>query len=242
MADIDWLPSRVDAAWDRLALPENVKAILSLQGNPAYAAWFDHFLGDAVNGIYPSNGGTGTQVVGITAAVGGTLTLTTQGNQATDSAIQSILELNWDGDHGFYFACKAKVSTLTDVKFSIGMSDAQADTGPINSKGSATFHASDLAAFSFDTADDTNLTLQTNGGSTDLNFDTSHTMVADTYTIFEIKAQNNHVSFFINGKYVGGGAEIIEGGVAMQPYFYIEQNGAGAVTMTVDWVAIGGPV
>lgn len=242
MASTDFLPSNIDAAWDRLVAPGAMKSFLSLVSNPAMCSFFDDFVGDAVNAIHPANGGTGTQVVGITAAPNGTLTITTQGNQATDSGIQSICDLNWNGDLGFYMAARAKVSTLTDIKFSLGMSDAQADTGPINSKGSATFHASDLAAFSFDTADDTNLTLQTNGGSTDLNTDiTAFTIAADTYAVFEIKAQDNNVSFYVNGKYVGGGTEIIEGGVAMQPYFYAEQNDTAAVTMTVDWVFITGP-
>jgi hypothetical protein len=241
MANTNFLPSRLDIAFSRLAFPESLKTLIAMQGNPAYCAWYDDFLGDEVDTKYPANGGTGTQVVGITAAVGGTLTIASQGNQATDSGIQTGPGLHWNGDLGFYFIARAKISSLATVKFSLGVTDEQTDTGPINSKASATFNVSDLAVFSFDTADDTNLTLQTNGGTTDLNVDTTFTMVADTYTIFEIKAQDNHVSFYVNGRYVGGGAEVIEGGVAMMPVFYIEQNDTAARTMTVDWMGIVGP-
>lgn len=242
MSNIHFLPRRADNAFSRLAAPEAMKTALLFGADiPEYCRWFDDFLGDQVKAEYPANGGTGTQVVGVTAAIGGTLTLATQGNQATDSAIQTGPGLHWSGDTTLYFAARAKVSALTTLKFSIGLTDEQTDTGPINSKASATFNVSDCAVFSFDTADDTNLTVQTNGGSTDLNTDTTVTMAADTYFNFEIVAADNNVSFFVNGTYVGGGTEVIEGGTALMPSFYIEQNGTAARTMTVDWMGIVGP-
>lgn len=242
MATNSYLPRRADVAFSRLAIPENLKAALIMGADsPEYCRFFDDFLGDQVEDGYPANGGTGTQVVGVTAAVNGTLTLASQGNQATDSAIQTGPGLHWNGDNSFYFLARAKISAVTTVKFSLGLTDEQTDTGPINSKASATFNVSDCAVISFDTADDTLLTLQTNGGTTDMNVDTAFTVAADTYFITEIVARGNHVSFYINGRYVGGGLEAIEGGVAMMPVFYVEQNDTAARTLTVDYFGIVGP-
>lgn len=242
MADIDFLPRKLHTAFDRLAAPEAIKAILAaVPGNPAYCSEWEDFLGDAVEARHPANGGTGTQVVGITVAPNGTLTAATQGNQATDSAIQSLWDLNWNGDLGVYMVTRFKVSTLATMKFNVGLSDEQTDTGAVATKATPTFNVSDCACISFDTADDTNLTVQTNGGSNDLNQDiTAFTLAADTFMVLEIVLQNNNASFYIDGKYVGGGTEVIEGGTAMRPYFYIEQNGAGAVTLTVDYCGIIG--
>lgn len=241
MASTDFLPRKLHTAFDRLAMPEAAKALMALNANPAYCSGWDDFIGDAVNAIHPANGGTGTQVVGITVAPNGTLTLASQGNQATDSAIQHLWELNWNGDLGIYMLARFKLDAITNCKFSVGLSDEQTDTGPINSKASATFNVSDCAVVSFDTADDTNLTLQTNGGSTDLNSDSTYTVVADTWMILEIVARDNNVSFYMDGKYLGGGAGIIEGGTAMRPSFYVEQNDTAARTMTVDYCGIIGP-
>src|SRR3990167_3055981 len=129
MAANDYLPRRVQTAWSRAAVPESVKAMLLLHGNPEYCSHWDDFLGDSIHDMYPTNGGAGTQVVGVTAADNGTLTLTTQGNQATDSAIQTGPGLHWDGDRGIYFAALLSVSTVSNIKFSVGLTDEQTDTG-----------------------------------------------------------------------------------------------------------------
>lgn len=242
MATTDFLPRRIDRAISRAAIPESLRSALVMGADsPEFCRWFDDFLGDALNARYPAVGGTGTEVAGITAAIGGTATLATQGNQATDSAVLSGPGLHWDGDHSFYFAAKLKISAITNVKWSVGIADEQTDTGPINSKASATFNISDFVGLSFDTADDTNVTFQSNGGTTDANTNTSFTLVADTYFIVELVGRGNHVSVFINGSYATGGAEVIEGGVAMMPIFYIEQNDTAARTMTIDWMGIVGP-
>lgn len=240
MSNIEFLPRRVDNALSRAAMPESLRTALTMGiDTPEYVRWFDRFLGDEVDTKYPANGGAGTQVVGI--ATGGGLSIATQGNQATDSGIQTGPGLFWKGDDGFYFAARVKVSAITDVKFFIGVGDEQGDTGPINSKASATFNISDLAGFSFDTADDSLLTVQTNGGSTDMNVDTDFTVPADTYFNVEIVGIDNHASFFINGRQVAGGAEVIEGGTLMMPIFFILQNDTAARTMTVRWMGIVGP-
>lgn len=245
MANINFLPRKLHTAFQRVAMPEALKTLLSaVPGNPAYCVGWDDFIGDAADAIHPANGGTGTQVVGITAAPNGTLTLTTQGNQATDSAIQQLWDLNWNGDLGIYMIARWKIDAITTVKFSVGIADEQVDGGPINSKSAATFNVSDLAVVSFDTADDTNLTLQTNGGTNDMNVDTTYTMAANTYITTELVVIDNHVTFYMDGRQMSPdavGTEVIEGGVAMRPTFYVEQNDTAARTLTLDYCGIIGP-
>lgn len=241
MADTDYLPRRVQTAWSRAAVPESVKAMLLLHGNPEYCSMWDDFFGDALDAKYPADGGTGTQAPAISAnADNGLFELVTQGNQATDSCILTT-NRHWDGDRGIYFATRIKINAITSCKWSVGLGDEQTDTGPINSKASATFNISDFVGLSFDTADDTNVTVQSNGGSNDLNADTSFTLVADTYFVLEIVCKGNHASVFINGTQVGGGAEVIEGGVNLGPVWFVEQNDTPARTLGVDWWFITGP-
>lgn len=243
MADTDYLPRRVQNAWSRAAVPESVKAMLLLHGNPEYFSMWDDFFGDALDAKYPADGGTGTQAPAISAnADNGVFGLTTQGNQATDSCVLTT-NRHWDGDRGIYFATRINVSTIADIKFSVGLGDEQTDTGPINSKASATFNISDFVGISYDTADDALLTVQSNGGTTDLNLDSdpAFTVVGGEWFVLEIVVKGNHASVFINGTQRGGGAEVVEGGVNLGPVWYVEQNAASAVTLEIDWWFCTGP-
>ena len=240
MSDINFLPRRLDRAWGRVAYPEALKSLLAMApGNPAYASFWDDFYGDALDARYAADVGAGTQVVGVTAALGGTMTLTTQGNQATDGAGIG-LGLHWSGDRGIYFIARAKLNTLATSKFEIGLSDSAADEGgAVDTKSVPTFTATDCAVFVRDTTDDTNVTFVTNGGSVDAAADWSGTFAADTYYTFEIVVQNNVASGYIDGQLVGTGN--LEGGNALTPWAFCEQNDTAARTLTVDYWGIVGP-
>src|SRR5574341_488707 len=191
MPAVDFLPRRLYNAFSRMGVTEPVKGLLALQGNPEYVSFWDDFIGTR-GGTWPASTpyaattGTGTEVIGITQAVGGTMTLTTGAN-ADDSAGQG-LGLNWSGDRGFYFICRAKLDTITNAKFEIGMTDDEAgdDTGEVGTKATPTFNATDCALFVFDTTDDTNVTFVSNGGTTDANADATFTLAADTYFVIEV--------------------------------------------------------
>lgn len=229
------LPRRVDVARERFAGSEHLKTMLDMQGNPSYAGWWDDFFGDALDGRYTA-AGTGTEVIGVTAGINGTATLTT-GASANDSAGMG-LGLHWNGDNGCYMAARLQVETLTDIKFEVGFTDAtNDDTGAVNAKATPTFTATDCAVFVYDTADDTNLTFVTNGGAVDGNTDYG-AISATTYYIFEVKVVGDTAQGWINGVFVGSGN--IEGGNPLTPWLYVETNTTATRTMTVDWLTVVG--
>lgn len=245
MSNVDFLPRRLDRAFDRLAFPEAAKALFAMQqGNPAYVNFWDDFVGDSAgtwpasaNWGYPATAGTGTEVIAIGALENGALTLTTGAN-ANDSAGQGV-GLHWKGDNGIYFICRFKIDSVSSSKFEVGLTDAlNDDTGAVNNKATPTFTATDCAVMVFDTADDTLITFVSNGGSVDGNTDTI-AAAADTYYIVEIVVQDDQASGYLNGKLVGSGN--IEGGNLLTPWVYVETNTTATKTLTVDYIGCVGP-
>lgn len=244
MSSDNYLPRRIQDAWQRMAVPESVKAMLALHGNPAYVSFWDDFVGDSAgtwpasaNWGYPATVGTGTEVIAISAAVGGELTLTTAAS-ANDSAGQGV-GLHWNGDLNCYFAARLKIDDITNSKFEIGLTDSVADDGAVATKATPTFTATDCALFVRDTTDDTNVTFVSNGGTTDGNADATFTIANDTYFIVEVVVSGNVASGYINGQLVGSGN--IEGGNALTPWAYCETLTTATRTLTLDWWLCIGP-
>lgn len=190
--------------------------------------------------------GTGTEVIGLTQAVGGTMTLTT-GSAGSDTAGQG-LGLNWSGDRGFYMIARCKLATrITDVKFEIGMTDAVNDDGAVAVKSTPTFTATDCALFVYDTTDDTEVTFVSNGGTTDGNADaTNFDIVNDTYFVVEIVCKGptdttgDNVAGYLNGQLIGSGN--INGASPLTPWAYVEDLAQSAATVfTVDYWGVIGP-
>ena len=245
MADINYLPRRIDKAFSRLAMPESVKAMLVLHGNPEYVSWWDDFVGDSAgtwpadaNWGYPATAGTGTEVIALGALANGALVLTTGAN-ANDSAGQGV-GLHWTGTAGVYFAARAKIDDITNAKFELGMTDSLADdAGAVATKATPTFTATDCAVLVFDTADDTNVTFVSNGGTTDGNADSAFAVANDTYFVVEVVIQNGVASGYINGQLVGSGN--ISASNLLTPWLYVETNTTATRTLTVDWALCIGP-
>lgn len=241
MANTDFLPRKIQTAFTRTVLPESTKALIAMLGNPEFNAWWDDFHGDALRGEYAASVGTGTQVVGVTAAVGGTATLTTGGNDNDSAGLG--LGLHWNGDNSCYFAARIKIDDITTQKFEIGLTDdvgsTDEATGAVNVKATPTFAATDCAVFCYDTDDNTTLTFLTNGGTTDGNADSGYTVANDTYFIAEIVVKGDYAAGYINGTLVGSGN--IEGGNALSPWAYMHTRTTATRTMTMDWWCIGGP-
>ena len=246
MSDINFLPSRLDRAFSRLAFPEAAKALMAMQqGNPAYVSFWEDFTGTR-SGTWPagtpyaSTVGTGTEVIGITQAVDGTMTVTTG---ATDgNSAGQALGLNWKGDNGVYFIGKVKLDRITLGKLEFGLTDAVGDDGAVDVKATPTFTATDCALFVFDRTEDANLTFITAAtGAAGANADWSGTFSADTYVIAEIRVQNDMAAGYINGHLVGSGA--INGASPLTPWVYVETlTGASAtITATVDYWGVVGP-
>ena len=250
MSDINFLPRRLDRAFSRLAFPEAAKTLFAMQqGNPAYVSFWDDFVGDtagtwpaSANWGYPATVGTGTEVIGPGALLGGALELTTGAN-ADDSAGQAV-GLHWRGDNGIYFIARAKIDDITSAKFELGVVAAvTGDTGAVATKATPTFQATigaNCAVMVLDTTDDANLTFVSNGGSiADGNADATYTLANDTYFIVEIVVQNDTASGYVNGQLVGSGG--IEGGTLMTPWMYVETNTTATRTLTVDYIGCVGP-
>ena len=257
MPATDFLPRRLYNAFDRMGLSSDpLKGLIALQDNPQYVSMFDHFWGTR-SGTWPagtnyaSTAGTGTEVIGLTQAINGTMTLTTGAN-ASDSAGQGV-GLNWSGDQGFYFICRAKLNTITTAKIEIGMTDAtNDDAGAVDVKATPTFTATDCAVMAFDTNDDTNMTFVSNGGTTDGNSDAAgFTMAADTYFVVEIvgggpttalgaSTTGDFVAGYINGQLVGGGN--INGASALTPWVHVTTRTTATRILTVDYWGCIGPV
>lgn len=236
------LPRNLRSAFSQAQINQRARDLLSLSGNPEMIGFYDDHLGTR-SGTWPAGTpyaatvGTGTEVIGLTQAVGGTMTLTTGANSG-DSAGQG-LGLNWNGDLGTYFIARAKFGTLTDSKFELGLTDAVSDDGAVDTKATPTFTAADCAVFVRDTTDDVKVTFVSNGGSVDGAADWSGTFATDTYYIFEIVVQGNTASGYINGQLVGSGN--IEGGNALTPWAYVETLTTATRTLTVDYWAVVGP-
>lgn len=245
MSNIDFLPRRLDRAFDRLAFPEAAKALFAMQqGNPAYVNFWDDFVGDSAgtwpasaNWGYPATVGTGTEAIAIGALENGALTVTTGGSSG-NSAGQGV-GLHWKGDNGIYFIARAKLDTITTSKFEIGLTDSLADDGAVDVKASPTFTATDCAVFVRDTTENTTVAFVTNGGSVDGDADWSGTFAADTYYTFEIVVQDDTASGYINGQLVGSGN--IDGANLLSPWVYTETLTAATRTLTVDYIGCVGP-
>ena len=252
MPAVDYLPRRLFNAFSRAGFNSDpLRALMALQNNPEYDSFFDNFIGTR-GGTWPASTpyaattGTGTEVIGITQAVGGTLTLTTGAN-ANDSAGQG-LGLNWSGDRGFYFIARIKLDAITDAKFEIGMTDDEAgdDTGEVGTKATPTFNATDCALFVFDTVDDTEVTFVSNGGTSDANADaTGFDLAADTYFVIEVVGRGatdttgDNVAGYINGQLIGSGN--INGASPLTPWVYVETNTTATRTLTMDYWGVVGP-
>lgn len=242
MANTDYLPRKMQSAFTQLADGSGpIKKLFALHGNPEYNSWWDEFHGGSLDAKYAASVGTGTQVVGVTAAVNGTMTLTTGGTD--DNSAGQALGLHWNGDNGIYFAAQLQIDDVTTQKFEIGLTDDAGSTdeatGAVNVKATPTFAATDCAVFCYDTDDDTNLTFLSNGGTTDGNADSSYTVVSGTNFIVEIIVQGDVATGYINGDLVGSGN--IEGGNALTPWAYMHTRTGATRTMTVDWWLCVGP-
>ena len=252
MPAVDFLPRKLYNAFSKAGFSSDpVKGLLALLGNPEYVSFWDDHIGTR-SGTWPAGTpyaatvGTGTEVIGLTQAVGGTMTLTT-GAAGSDTAGQG-LGLNWSGDRGFYFIARAKMATrITNVKFEIGMTDAVNDDGAVAVKATPTFTATDCALFVFDRTDDAEVTFVSNGGTTDANADaTDFDIVNDTYFVVEIVGKvptdttGDNVAGYINGQLIGTGN--INGASPLTPWAYIEDLAQSAATvMTVDYWGCVGP-
>lgn len=250
MPAVDFLPRKLQDAFSRLGVSEPLKGLLALQGNPEYCSFWDDFTGTR-SGTWPagtpyaSTVGVNVEVIGLTQAVNGTMTVTTAAADG-DSAGQGF-GLNWSGDNGFYFIARVSINRITLIKFEIGMTDAVNDDGAVLVKATPSFTATDCALFVLDRTDDAEVTFVSNGGTTDANADaTDFDIAATTFFIVEIVGRGptdttgDNVTGYINGQRIGSGN--INGASPLTIWAYAETlaGASAAATLTVDyWGCIG---
>ena len=240
-----FLPRRLETAWSRAAAGSaGARALLaSMVGNPAYANWFDDYYGDQIGELYPASVGTGTQVITVTNTFrGGRLDITTDTN-ANDTVGQAF-GFHWRPAERIYYHCRAKLDNTATASFEIGLTDTggNADTGPIVTKATPTFNATDAAMMCFDTNEDTNVTFITaNAGVVGANADAANSaqLANDTYFTVEIVVDGGFASGYFNGVYVGGGA--ITSTAVLTPYVYARTRTTAARTLGVDYQGIVSP-
>jgi hypothetical protein len=235
-----YLPRRIDRVFSRMAFDgaEPQKAMMVLD-TPAYHSLFDHFLGGAVNTIYPAVGGTGTPARAINSAANKSQLKLTTTTTSADSATQA-LALVFTGTQGAYAACKLQVDTVANSKIEFGFSDALTQAGGvINVKATPTANATEGAVFCRDTTANTNLDFMTVTGGTPTNTGTSAVAMADaTDVTLEVVLQNGKASGYVNGQLVGSGA--VATGTALTPWLCVKTRTTTARNLFVEWLYVAG--
>lgn len=244
-----WTPSNVRNAFKRMASgagADNLKTLIALAGNPAMVGYWDDFVGSPTgtwpanaNWMYPATVGTGTEVIGITAGLGGTLTCTTGGTNG-NGAYQTF-GLNWRGTEGVYYIARVKIDSIATAKWEAGLTDSLTAEGAIATKATPTFTATNCAVFAFDTSDDTNITFITaNGGVVGANADSVVTLAADTYVTLEIRVLGGFAVGYVNGIQCGAGGAI-SATAPLTPYVGATTRATATRTLTCDFQGAVGP-
>lgn len=172
---------------------------------------------------------------GTSAAVSvgsGLLTMTT-GTDDNGYAGQAY-GLLWKGDLGytseFIFA---PGSTITTIKFEVGMTDAVADAGAVATKATPTGTADDFVVLVYDTDDNTELDLISeldNGGPVAIAENVA-AVAASTYLRAQFRGLADNVGVYVNGSVVGTGS--CQGGDLVTPWVFAQARAVSA-SRTLD--------
>lgn len=217
----------------------------NIEGNPMFdkVVYYDDFLGDAIRDEWnpvSDNGGT----VAITAASGGTVTLTT----STVDNDRAILTqgLNWYCAKKPFVFAKVKVDAITTVGLNVGFSDALTegdDHLAFEISGTTIVDTcTDGACWVFDT-DATNdywhYCNTKNGTQAGTAYGTN-APVAATYVWLGVGLDTSgNATFYYNGNAVGYKASAVTTSTALTPFFgVISRAGSAARVMSIDKVYI----
>lgn len=191
-----------------------------------YDIFEDKFWGDALDVTYPlaKTNGTSAAVTFTEHNVNGFLELVS--GTDNDGYAGQGKGLQWTGDRGVLLEGILRTpADITDLKFEFGLTDADDDAGAINQKAAtSTFTATDCAILVFDTDDDTNLAfISAKGGSGVETQDFSGIVIAASTTYrLAVRVEGDSCSAFINGVFIGGHANGIEGGSALTPWAFCQ--------------------
>lgn len=203
----------------------------------------DDFQGDTLSGTYQStaSGAASAAAAISTGVVNGAILL----DAGTDNGGRSDLSwgLHYQGQLNPVYVARFSINTLTTRKFEIGFTDviSGTDAGAVATKATPTFNATDAAVLVYDTNDDALLTLVgVAAGTVAAVDDFALTLVAGTYYYFGVSLVGTTARGFVldaNGHFLEG-AEIASGitaTVLLTPWLFVQNRGANAGSMTVDW-------
>jgi hypothetical protein len=214
--------------------------------SPSMVAYFDDFIGDALDARWNIVEGTDSGVTDaaiLAGGIGGVLRFTT-GNDGTGLAadmVQMTQALQWQSSNGGLVAqARFKLSAITTCYAFFGFTDLVTLEAPIESAASAdtlTSNATDAVGFMFDTRMSTdNWWLVGVANDVDATHqNTGYAPVADTYETFRIELTAAGVAtFYRNGLQVGTSMSgAVTAGADLTPTFNVSKTSVAA-SMTAD--------
>jgi len=197
-----------------------------------YDVFEDKFWGDALLTLYPSakTNGTSAAVTFTEHNVYGYLELVS-GTDDNGYAGQGM-GLQFKGDRGLLAEFIVTTpATITTMKFEVGLSDADDDSGAINVKATPSLTATDCAVFCVDTDDDANISFITGMTGAATGTQDIVALAASTTYRLGVRVEGDSVSAYINGTQVAQGT--IEGGSALTPWCFVQAR-AGTASRTLQ--------
>jgi len=207
---------------------------LWIPGSFDYDMFEDKFWGDTLLDEYPAakTNGTSAAVTFTEHNANGYLDLIS--GTDNDGYAGQGMGLQFTGDRGVLAEFIIKLpAAITTMKFEVGLSDADDDSGAINAKTTPTFTATDCAVVCFDTDDDTNFAFISAKGGTGVATQDITAFVptaSATYRI-AVRVEGDSVSAYINGTQVAGHANGIEGGTALTPWVFVQARTTSSRTI-----------
>ena len=188
-----------------------------------YDVFEDKFWGDAILGLYPSAKTNGTSAAVTFAEHNENGYLSLISGTDNDGYAGQGMGLQFTGDRGilaeFLIVTPA---AITNMKFEVGLSDADDDSGAVNVKTTPTATATDFAVLCFDTDDDANFAfISANGGTVHGTQDITAFVpaAASTYRI-AIRVDGDSCEAYVNGTWVGGHDNGINGASKLTPWVF----------------------
>lgn len=207
--------------------------------HPGYTTVFDHFLGDVIADQYPAAVTNGTSAAVTVATNQLIMTTGTDDNGYAGQAYG----LFWKGDNGIYFeAAQSLSSVATGIKYEVGLTDAVGDAGAVNSKASPSGTADDFCVLILDTDDNAqwDIISELDNGGPVADAENVFTAVGGTIFRTEFRMQDDFVSVFVNGAFVGDGS--CQGGDLMTPWMFTQARaGTDSRTGNVEYIFCTGP-
>ena len=219
---------------------------------PGWATYFDHFLGDSIDGrwsaVVEGTDGATADIAVVSGAAGGKIRLTSgdagSGYAADGVQINQALQYRASGG-GIDYEVKLQLGRLTDAYLFVGFTDTLALEAPITSAGSVdtlTSNASDAVGFMFDSrmASDT---FHLVGVKADVDGTRQNSNIAPVVntdvTLRVVGDADGNAAFFINGVAVGTVmANAFTPSVALTPVIALS-NLSGVVSLTADVDSLG---